>query len=213
VGLIMSNSANFRPSARADGLVAERVDDGLVVYDQHSQSAHYLSGAAASVWDHCDGELSQPEIAAELQLPPETVERAVAELVQAGLLEEHPGPHGFSRREAAIRLAQAGGAAFAAPLIYSVAVPASAFATASCVGKTAPNCGAATSKSAADTKDCTCSTSGVCYHSGQGLLGCVTSGCTQQGTSAASITKCCCNNLTRIGETKCNALTAGRCPD
>jgi DNA-binding MarR family transcriptional regulator len=212
----MSDSSQFRPMARSDGLVAERVDDGVVIYDEHSQSAHYLSGAAAAVWDRCDGELSQSQIGAQLQLTPETVERAVAELVQAGLLEGRSDLHGYSRREAAIRLAQAGGAAFAAPLIYSVAVPASAFATASCVGKTAPNCAAAISKSAADTKDCTCSTSGVCYHSGQGLLGCVTSGCSVQGTAvgAGNLTKCCCNNLTRIGETKCSALAAGnKCSD
>ena len=54
---------------------------------------------------------------------------------QAGLLEEHSAEPGYSRRQAAIKLAQAGGAAVAAPLIYSVAVPASAFAAASCDGK------------------------------------------------------------------------------
>ena len=66
------------------------------------------------------------------------VERALGELRGCGLLEgstsEAPG---YSRREATVRLAKIGGAAFAAPLIYSVAVgPAMAAASA------APNQGA-----------------------------------------------------------------------
>jgi DNA-binding MarR family transcriptional regulator len=209
----MSDLNHFRPKARADGIVAERVDDGLVVYDERSATAHYLSDAAASVWDRCDGRRPPEEIAAELGFGLETVQRALAELVQTGLLERHTAEPGLSRREAAIRLAQAGGAAFAAPLIYSVTVPASAFAAASCVGKTAPNCTAGKNKSVSDTTDCPCSSSLVCYQSGQGIKGCVPSGCTVQGTAATSITKCCCNSLTGIGETKCNALSGGKCPD
>ena len=68
------------------------------------------SGAAASVWDCCDGQRSQDQIAAQLRLAPATMDRAVAELVQAGLLEEHSAEPGYSRRQAAIKLAQAGGA-------------------------------------------------------------------------------------------------------
>lgn len=209
----MSDGVQFRPKARTDAVVAERVDDGWVIYDERSHRAHYLSGAAGSVWDCCDGELSPEQIATRLELEPETVERAVAELVQAGLLEARSAEHGYSRREATIRLAQAGGAAFAAPLIYSVAVPTSAFAAASCVGKTAPGCAAGKNKTATDTTDCPCSASMVCYHSGQQIFGCVPSGCTVSGTAATSITKCCCNSLTGIGETKCGALTGGKCPD
>jgi DNA-binding MarR family transcriptional regulator len=207
------NNSGFRPRAREDGLVAERVDDGLVIFDERSQTAHYLSGAAASVWDCCDGQLAQDQIAAQLHLTQEMVELAVAELLQAGLLEERSAEHGYSRREAAIRLAQAGGAAFAAPLIYSVAVPASAFAGASCVGKTAPNCSAPAKKSASDTTDCPCSSSMVCYQSGQGIKGCVPSGCVVSGTSTGSVTKCCCSSLSGLGETKCAALAGGKCPD
>jgi hypothetical protein len=213
----MSRSDHFKPRARADGVVAERVDDGLVVYDEHTWTAHYLSGAAASVWDCSDGQLSRDQIAAELQLAPEMVERAVAELVQAGLLEERSAEHGYSRREAAIRLAQAGGAAFAAPLIYSVAVPASAFAAGSCVGKTASGCTAGKGATKADATDCKCTYGGtqtVCYQSGQGIKGCVPSTCVVSKATTAAIANCCCASLTGIGETKCTTLSGGKsCPD
>lgn len=208
----MSDIGDFRPRAREDGVVAERVDDGVVVYDQRSQSAHYLAGPAAAVWNSCDGQRSERQIAAQLQLKDETVERAIAELVQAGLLEAS-GQSGYSRREATIRLARAGGAALAAPLIYSVAVPASAFAAASCVGKTAPSCTAAKNKSASDATDCPCTSSMVCYHSGQGIVGCVPSGCVVATTPTSFITNCCCSSLSGLGESKCTALIGGKCPD
>jgi hypothetical protein len=211
----MSQSEDFMPRARSDGIVAEQIDDGVVVYDERTATAHYLSGAAAYVWDCADGQRSAQAIAAELGLAPEMVEQAVAELVQAGLFEEPPAEQGYSRRQAAIRLAQVGGAALAAPLIYSVAVPASAVATASCIGKSAPNCTATISKSGTDTKVCTCSSAAnTCYHSGTGFTGCALSGCSTKSALASNITKCCCSSLSRIGETSCTALAGGtRCPD
>jgi hypothetical protein len=122
--------------ARTDDVVTERVDDELVVYDQLSQTAHCLSAEAASVWAQCDGKLSPAEIAAELRLEPTIVSRALDELNGAGLLDDEGlvSP-GVSRREAAVRLAKVGGAAFAAPLIYSVAIgPAMAAASCHAVG-------------------------------------------------------------------------------
>jgi hypothetical protein len=212
----MNQSAHFRPKARSDGIVFEQIDDGAVVFDEHASTAHYLSGAAAAVWERADGERSEAAIAAELGLAPEMMEQAVAELVQTGLLEESSVGQGYSRRQAAIKLAQAGGAAFTAPLIYSVAVPASAFAAASCIGKTSPNCGAG--KSATKTSsDCTCTSGGttaVCYDSGQGIKGCVPSTCIVAGKTTTVIGNCCCSSLTGIGETKCTTLSGGKsCPD
>jgi hypothetical protein len=61
------------PMARADGVLSERVDDDLVVYDEQTQMAHCLSPEVASVWRHCDGRTSSSQIASELQLPPGTV--------------------------------------------------------------------------------------------------------------------------------------------
>ena len=70
------------------------------------------------------------EIADWLELPSESVEHALAALRECGLLDEGPvalddrtaSGRAYSRREAAFRLAKVGGAAFAGPLVYSVAV-------------------------------------------------------------------------------------------
>ncbi len=119
-----------RPKAKAQDVVSERIDDELVVYDQATQTAHCLSSEAALVWEHCDGRVSQSELARRLALAPAAVRRAVDALSECGLLDDAPvdAERGYSRREAAVRLARAGGAAFAAPLIYSVAVPSMAAA-------------------------------------------------------------------------------------
>jgi hypothetical protein len=119
-----------RPRARTERVVSERIDGELVVYDAATQTAHCLSPEAGSVWEHCDGDLSILEIADRLELPPESVEHSLAALRECALLDEGPSAlddsaaseFGYSRREAAFRLAKVGGAAFAGPLVYSVAV-------------------------------------------------------------------------------------------
>lgn len=115
-----------RPRARTEDVITERVDDELVVYDARTQVAHCLSRDAAVVWERCDGNLSTSEIAGRLDISQEAVERAVEAISECGLLDVPPviGEHKrtYSRREATFRLAKAGGAAFAAPLIYSAVV-------------------------------------------------------------------------------------------
>jgi hypothetical protein len=115
-----------RPKSRSEGVISEWVDDDLVVYDRVSRTAHCLSRDVAAVWEQCDGSLSATEIARRIELAPEEVERAVDALDEAGLLDKGPvtveHQVGYSRREATVRLAKAGGAAFAAPLIYSAAI-------------------------------------------------------------------------------------------
>jgi hypothetical protein len=115
------------PLARAEGIISERVDEELVIYDTHNQTAHALTAAAASVWEHCDGRRSAEQIARELHLGHAIVAQAVAELNECGLLAEAP-PDGVSRRIALRRIAKAGGAAIiGAPLISTVVIlPASA---------------------------------------------------------------------------------------
>lgn len=128
-----------RPRSRTEDIVVERINDELVVYDKLSQSGHCLTPDAASVWERCDGNLTTVEIADRVALAPEAVQRAIEALRECGLLDEDPVPadgahasaHGYSRREAALKLAKAGGAAFAAPLIYSVAVGSPAAAQSS----------------------------------------------------------------------------------
>ncbi len=114
-----------RPEVRTDGVVTEPVERDLVVYDRVNQTAHSLSPEAAVVWERCDGRLSQREIASELKVPVEVVEQAVREFSASGLLTEK---NGITRRDAGKRFAAVGGAALAAPLLYSVAVPSAALA-------------------------------------------------------------------------------------
>lgn len=120
-----------RPQARSEGVLIQQVEDDLVVYDERSQVAHCLSSAAASVWERCDGQSSREEIAHGLGLARTVVDQALDELDNRSLLEE--GPQGYSRREAAMRLAKIGGVAATAPMIYSVVVPAAVSAASGCL--------------------------------------------------------------------------------
>jgi hypothetical protein len=130
-----------RPLARSEGLISEQVDDDLVVYDVRSNHAQSLGALAVSVWALCDGERTSEQIAFELRAAVALVEQALEELEACELLQGAPRPeHGISRRQAARRLAQIGAGAFAAPLIYSIAIqPASAAASpAVCSSNCAP---------------------------------------------------------------------------
>jgi hypothetical protein len=116
------------PTARQFELLVEKVRDGLVVYDTRSHSAHSLPSAVAAVWELCDGRRSGPEIASELRLDPEFVERALAELAGADLLDgpETPGVDGLTRRRILVRGARVAAASVAAaPLIETLLVPTS----------------------------------------------------------------------------------------
>lgn len=114
---------NARPRARTDGLVTEEVVDGLVVYDEGTQTVRALAPQAASVWKHCDGAGTLEEIAPSLAIDEVRGADALKRRDVAGLLGR---PHLVTRRHASRGIA----AAFGAPLIYSVTVrPASAAAS------------------------------------------------------------------------------------
>lgn len=169
-----------RPQRRNEGIVSERVDDDLVVYDQESHQAHCLSGAAALVWDCCDGSLSVDEIGRELGIQSELVAQALSELIRCRLLDEGPVlVRDYSRREAAVKLAKVGGAAFMAPMIYSVVIAAPASAL-SCKqnGAPEPACTAASGQKRADTNCC----SGECYNGSSTGKICVVATCDPAGT-------------------------------
>jgi len=44
-----------KPRARRDGLLVEKVDDELLVYDHARRRLHWLNRTAAMVWGLCDG--------------------------------------------------------------------------------------------------------------------------------------------------------------
>ncbi len=197
-----------RPLARTESVVSEWADQDLVVYDELTHTAHSLSPAAAAVWHACDGNRSVADLARQLALAPELVERVIAELSGRGLLDDGPAVEGveggfISRRDAAKRIATVGGAAFAAPMIYSVAIgPAMAAAspcttnlngtamppTATCGGVNAQHFGTSTGPGHCCT--------GLCYVDPGGTLAgrtfCPTNAtCVPQGSPASSNSACC----------------------
>ncbi|HWH10752.1 MAG TPA: hypothetical protein VG165_06460 [Solirubrobacteraceae bacterium] len=114
------------PPRRAEGLVVERVGAELLVYDPVSSLAHCLTADAAAVFDACDCAADRAALCAAAGLPVETVDRALGELAELGLVDVAGEPippiagERVRRREALKRLAKASAAATAAPLIFSV---------------------------------------------------------------------------------------------
>ena len=194
-----------RPLARSEGLISEHVDDELVVYDMRSNHAHSLGALAASVWALCDGERTSEQIAFELRAAVALVEQALEELEACELLQGAPRPeYGISRRQAARRLAQIGAGAFAAPLIYSIAIqPASAAASvAVCSSNCAPGtiiaCGTGTGQCSASPDGIAVSSAcssfgGTCYRGGSNNTCYCISGpdCEGEGATCPSFAGCC----------------------
>lgn len=191
-----------RPAARTDGLVTEAVEDELVVYDERTQTAHGLSREAAAVWSRCDGRRSSVEIGEEVGVGAEVVDRVLDELRSKDLLEEAIVVRsGYSRREAALKFAKVGGAAFVAPFVYSVSVASAATACVCshtgttqnyCPVPNTSNC-ATNNTSGAVACDCDCQSS-MCYEGTANDRWCVPAGCLPGGTVLPSTTPCtaCC---------------------
>jgi DNA-binding transcriptional ArsR family regulator len=133
-----------KPLSRVEGLVVEALDDEVLVYDRVNARAHCLSGTAAAVWRACDGETGTEELAARLDLDPDTVSHALAELESNGLLEGLALSNGHTRREFSMGAVKAGAAIGAAPMIYSILAPTPAAAatpsTSQCLFYSAKSC-------------------------------------------------------------------------
>ncbi len=173
-------------------MITERVDDELLVYDEVSQIAHCLSAAAVPVWERCNGQLSPAEIADGLGRPLVAVEQALDELRERALLDDGPLLEpGYSRRQAVTRIAKIGGAAFTAPLIYSVAVGSTAAAASACLadGSVETGCTAAVGAKAADARCC----SGTCYQNGSNVKKCVATSCNLPGLGCLISGASCCS--------------------
>jgi DNA-binding transcriptional ArsR family regulator len=179
------------PKARTEGVISERIDDELVVYDEVSHMAHALAADARSVWERCDGCRSPAEIAQGLGMPPATVQQALDELQECGLLDDGSAPeNSYSRRQAVTRIAKVGGAAVTAPLIYSVVIGSAAAAASACIANGQPEsgCTAKTGAKAADSRCC----SGTCYQTTGGSKLCVESDCVvAHGICVLGLIPCC----------------------
>jgi Coenzyme PQQ synthesis protein D (PqqD) len=128
------------PKARQDGLLAEEVDDELVVYDRETHRAHRLNRTARSVWQACDGQTTVGELSTRLQdelelttADEDLVWLTLRDLEQAKLLEESqtppPAGNGVSRRQLVHRLGLVGGLAALLPVVQTMRVPTPAQAT------------------------------------------------------------------------------------
>lgn len=125
----------MHPKARQTHLLVDHVGDETIVYDEDRQEAHSLNRPASIVWQHSDGAHSVSQLAAVLatelgiEANESVVEYALDELTRVHLLENGPdGGEPVTRRSALRRVALAGAAAVALPIVLSVASPTPAMA-------------------------------------------------------------------------------------
>lgn len=111
--------------ARANDIVAEEFDDGLVIYDEREAQAHWLDPGATAVWHACQEPNTEAEIARAAGLHPSACEIALAQLIDLGLVEAESGL-GYSRRAMLRSAAKVGLAGAVAVPIMSTFVPAAA---------------------------------------------------------------------------------------
>src|SRR5256714_3619739 len=134
MGAVPSDGAH--PKVRAAGLVVERVEGEVLVYDRERDKAHRLNETAALVFDHCDGDCDVQELAARLSaqtgrpIGEDIVERALIRLGDEHLLEDpvstRPGSRDWSRRKMVRKVAMTTAAAVALPAVTSIVAPAAA---------------------------------------------------------------------------------------
>jgi Coenzyme PQQ synthesis protein D (PqqD) len=130
-----------KPKARTKDLLIEEIGGEVLVYDLTTNRAHCLNPSAASVWKHCDGSRTVPELAGHLfpEVPGSSGEQivniALERLGRRRLLEgeiQAPTPD-LSRRQllrrVAVTVAVLG---IAAPLVSTVIAPTSAYAFSGC---------------------------------------------------------------------------------
>lgn len=156
----------YFPRARSARLLTERLNDEILLFDQDQDVAHCLQADLARVWECCDGQHSVPDIAAALGLTEIQVEAAVTELGGQALLEAAPELEGYSRRDAAKRIAKIGAGVAAAPLVYSLAIgPAAAMATpGQCAAVSCASAGNQTAANNQCSNDPKCQTGSVCVN-------------------------------------------------
>lgn len=126
----------FVPKARTGGVVVERVDGEVLVYDLERHKAHCLNGISAAVWDAADGTRSVATIASILDDVPDGIDpidlvvHALAQLDERKLLATalpdgalEAGSLSASRRELFKKAALVGAAALAIPVVRSIVAP------------------------------------------------------------------------------------------
>jgi hypothetical protein len=129
-----------RPVARREGLVVEELDGEVLVYDENNDVACRLNPTAALVWRSCDGERTVSDLVAVLAAEHgEIVDEDMVMMALDTLAEHDLITDGFQTREISARMLSrrrffgkvglTGAAAVAAPIVYSMSVPAAAAAS------------------------------------------------------------------------------------
>ena len=112
--------------ANAPSVVENLADGGRLLVDGDAEKSHALSPEAAAVWSCLEeGSFDRDRIVAQTSLDGETVDRALAEFAECGLLDTGSAS---SRRELLSRAAAIAGAAAGLKLVESVATPTPAAA-------------------------------------------------------------------------------------
>ena len=124
--------AAWKPIARTEDLIVERLDDEVLVYDLRTEKYHALNATSASLWELCDGSRSIKDLATfvgadDPATGQQVVWLALKQLSERRLLVEPAEiPEGTSRRELLRRVAIAGAVVLAVPLVRSLNAPAAA---------------------------------------------------------------------------------------
>lgn len=157
-------TAQFRPKARAEGVVVRELPEEVLVYDLNTHRAVCLNSTAAEVWRLCDGRRTAADIRGSLEkssggpVAEELVWLALEQLGKDRLLDARvPRPArlaGITRREMIRRVGL--GAAVAIPVVVSIVAPTAAEAAASCLASGTPTSECARCCSGA------CTSEGVC---------------------------------------------------
>ncbi len=126
-------------------LIARRIGDELLLFDEETSTAHCLNGIAGEMWTACDGRSSVIEVIEVLRpnwpdIEQEVVWASLTKLAAAGLLEETRVRENIStgRRELIRKLGFA--AAAVLPIVVTSVLVPPAYAAASC-GMTGALCG------------------------------------------------------------------------
>jgi len=121
-----------RPKARSDQLLVQRTGQEMLVYDERSHRAHCLDARAARIWELCNGERSDTEIAeafGEGDAGRAVVGWTLVELEKSALLEGS----GEAERAAMSRRALMTTVGLAAiPVILAITAPKARAAVSTC---------------------------------------------------------------------------------
>lgn len=108
------------PRHRTKDLVVRPHDEGTLVLDRRTETAHYLPVEVTQVWGACTGSNTLAEIASAVGINERIAESAVDQLIALDLLDV---PSGIDRRRFLRRGALIGAGALTAPVIETVAAP------------------------------------------------------------------------------------------